>query len=251
MSVEPNEQPEAAGRGPGGERRWRPSLLERLRNYLITGIIVSAPIAITFMIVRWVIAFFDDLVRQFLPQAYRPETYLPFWLPGVGLVVTLVALVLIGMFAAGFIGRAVMRAGERLLGTMPLVRNIYGALKQIFEALLAQSSRSFREVVLIEFPSPGIWSIGFVTGESAVTGAVPGLVNVFVPLTPNPTSGFMIMVRRDRLQHLELSVEDAFKLILSGGIVTPPSGQVTAEPPSARREQPRGVMALEDVQQQP
>ncbi|MGI9499987.1 MAG: DUF502 domain-containing protein [Geminicoccaceae bacterium] len=152
--------------------------------------------------------------------------YLPFGLPGIGLIIMLAFLTLIGFVTAGFAGRTLVRTGERLLSRMPVVRSVYGTLKQIFETVLNQSSRSFREVVLVEYPRRGIGAIGFVTGPTR--GEVQertdeDLVNIFLPTTPNPTSGFLLFVPRKDLIHLDMTVEEGIKLVISGGIVTPKS----------------------------
>lgn len=205
-------------------------LLARLRNYLFAGIIVTAPIAITIFLVVQVVNFFDTRVDRFLPVRYNPETYLPFSLPGLGFLTMVLALIFIGWFAAGLVGRSVMRGGERLLDRMPVIRSVYGTLKQIFETVLAQSSGSFREVVLVEYPRRGIWALGFVT--SGTRGEVQDkterdLVNVFLPTTPNPTSGFLLFVPRQDLVHLDMTVEDGVKMVISSGIVTPPTRTAT------------------------
>jgi len=204
-----------------------PGLLSRLRNYFLTGIIVTAPIAITIFLVWQFITFLDSYVGRLVPVRYNPETYLPFGIPGIGLVVMLAFLTLIGFVTAGFAGRTLVRTGERLLSRMPIVRSVYGTLKQIFETVLNQSSRSFREVVLIEYPRRGIGAIGFVTGPTQ--GEVQertdeDLVNIFLPTTPNPTSGFLLFVPRKDLIQLDMTVEEGIKLVISGGIVTPKSG---------------------------
>ncbi|HET6520300.1 MAG TPA: DUF502 domain-containing protein [Geminicoccaceae bacterium] len=208
---------------PGKPGRF--SLLARLRTYFLTGVIVTAPLAITFYLVWQTVGFIDDRVTGWIPDRYNPETYLPFTVPGLGLLVMLVLLTLIGMLAAGFIGRALVRFGERLLARMPIIRSIYGALKQIFETVLAQSSRSFREVVLVEYPRRDLWAIGFVTGptKGEVQDQTPDdMVNVFLPTTPNPTSGFLLFVPRHDLIHLNMTIEEGIKLVISGGIVSPP-----------------------------
>ncbi len=205
-----------------------PGLLARLRNYLFAGIIVTAPIAITIFLVVQVVNFFDTRVDRLLPQQYNPETYLPFSLPGLGFLTMIVVLIFIGWFAAGLVGRSIMRSGERLLDRMPVIRSVYGTLKQIFETVLAQSSRSFREVVLVEYPRRGIWALGFVTGGT--TGEVQerterDLVNVFLPTTPNPTSGFLLFVPKEDLVRLDITVEEGVKMVISSGIVSPPPRQ--------------------------
>ncbi|MEK0083780.1 DUF502 domain-containing protein [Benzoatithermus flavus] len=247
------------GRGEAHAASERKSFPHRLRNYLFAGIIVAAPIGITLFIVWHVLRYFDQTVSQFIPTAYNPETYLPFAVPGIGLVVILGLLVLIGWFAAGIAGRTIMQTGEWLLDRTPIVRGIYGTLKQLFETMLSQSSRSFREVVMIEYPRPGIWSLGFVTGEA--TGEIGrrhggDLLSVFVPTTPIPAYGFLLFLPRDEVVHLDMSVEDGMKLVISGGIVMPPERpqREPARPPrdderpSAGGEQPHGVLTLEQVQ---
>ena len=206
------------------KKRSRFSLMARLRNYLLAGILVTAPAAITIWLALEFITFVDARVIPQIPGPWNPATYLPFSIPGLGLIQILVGLTLLGMVTAGFLGRLVMGSGERMLARVPVVRSIYGATKQIFETVLAQSSEAFRKVVLVEFPRPGSWAIGFLTGDTAaaVTEAAPGdRVNVFLPTTPNPTSGFLIFVPREQIRMLKMSVEDGIKMVVSGGIVTP------------------------------
>jgi len=220
-----------AHRRPDGGGRF--GLAARLRNYFLAGIIVVAPISITLFIVWQVVRVVDDNVDKLLPSRYNPETYLPFSVPGLGLVLMVVLITLVGMFAAGFVGRAIMRTGERLLNRMPVIRSIYGTLKQIFETVFSHSSQSFREVVLIEYPRRGIWAIGFLTGTTR--GEIqervePQLVNIFLPTTPNPTSGFLLFVPREDVLHLEMSVEDGIKMVISSGIVAPDPATLPVRP---------------------
>ena len=206
------------------------SHLSRVRNYFLTGIIVTAPIAITFAVAMWVINWIDSKVVPLIPIPYNPQVllqnYTGLHIPGIGLVVVLIGLTIIGFLAAGLLGRFIVRVGENLLNRMPIIRSIYGALKQIFETVLRSSSRSFREVALIEYPRRGIWAIGFITTKT--TGEVRSeskedVVNVFLPTTPTPTSGFLLFVPRKDLIVLDMGVEEAIKMIVSAGIVTPPS----------------------------
>jgi uncharacterized membrane protein len=202
------------------------SLGARLRAYFLAGVIVTAPIGITVLLIWQFISFLDSHVASLIPERYNPETYLPFSVPGLGLLITIAFLTLVGFLAAGLAGRTLVRLGERLLSRMPVVRSVYGTLKQIFETVLAQSSRSFREVVLIEYPRRGLGAIGFVTGPTKGEIQVRSedeMVNVFLPTTPNPTSGFLLFVPRRDLVPLDMSVEEAMKLVISGGIVTPAS----------------------------
>ncbi len=211
--------------------RRRRGLLARLRTYFLTGLIVTAPVAITFWILVGFIEFVDGKVVPLIPPAYNPNTYirdvfgLGLDIPGIGLVVVFLGLTLIGFFAAGLLGRMVVRTGEQLVNRMPVVRSVYGALKQIFQTVLESSSRSFREVVLVEYPRRGIWAIAFITstteGEVQSTIADP-VVNIFLPTTPNPTSGFLLFVPRSDLVVLDMTVEEGIKMVVSAGIVTPP-----------------------------
>ncbi len=224
--VGPAKSGSASDPGPSllaEEPARRFSLVPRLRAYFLTGVIVTAPIAITIYLLWNFISFLDRQVGNFIPTHYNPETYLPFSLPGLGLLLMLASLTLVGMLTAGFVGRSMVRLGEALLARMPIVRSVYSTLKQLFESLLTHSSRSFREVVLIEYPRRGIGSIAFVTGPTR--GEIQArsedeLVNVYLPTTPVPTSGFLLFVPRKDLVHLDMTVEEALKLVISGGIVS-------------------------------
>jgi uncharacterized membrane protein len=202
------------------------ALMARLRAYFFAGILVSAPISITVYLAWQLVSFVDARVTALLPTRFNPESYLPFAIPGLGVVVVIIALVLIGAATAGYFGRLLTGFFDAALARMPIVRTVYGALKQIIETVLAQKSNAFREAVLIEYPRRGIWTIGFLTGITEgevrnVTGEE--FINVFVPTTPNPTSGFLLFVPRADIIKLEMPVEDALKMIVSGGIVTPPA----------------------------
>jgi len=225
----------ADGAGDSGVAR-PPSLLGRLRTYLFAGIVVTAPVSITFLIVWQLLDFLDNTASRLIPARYDPANYLPFGVPGIGILIMVVLLILIGWFAAGFVGRSLMRAGERVLDRMPVVRSIYSTLKQIFETVLAQSSRSFREVVLLEWPRRGLWVIGFVTGptKGEIGRHFDGeFVNVFLPTTPNPTSGYLVFMPARDCIRLDMSVEDGIKLVISGGIVAP-DALITAAQPASR-----------------
>lgn len=228
----PESAPPPFGSEPLIRPPKRPGFLTRLRLYLMTGIVVTAPIGITIWLLWAFVTFVDEKVMPLVPPKYNPETYLPFSIPGIGLVLVLVMLTFIGWAFSGFLGRLYVRIGERILERVPVVRHIYGALKQVFEAVLAQKSGAFREVVLVEYPRHGIWVIGFVTSTSK--GEVQNrfretTVNVFVPTTPNPTSGFLLFLPREDLVHLNMTVEEGLKLVISGGIVTPPDRRPALE----------------------
>jgi uncharacterized membrane protein len=197
----------------------------RLRGYFFAGVLITAPLGITIYIAWSFISWVDSQVIPLLPERYNPERYLPFSVPGIGLLIVLVGLTLIGALTAGIIGRLFINTSERLLNRMPIVRSLYSATKQIFETVLAQKSTAFRDVVLIEYPRRGMWAIGFITGTTE--GEVQELtedevVNVFLPTTPNPTSGFLLFVPRSDIISLHMSVEEGIKMVVSGGIVTPP-----------------------------
>lgn len=199
-------------------------LMARLRNYFFTGLVVAAPIGLTLYITRWFIELVDTWFVPLIPQAYRPDVYMPFDIPGLGLIIAIILLTLLGAFTANFFGRAVLNFAERLVDRMPVVRSIYGAIKQIFETVMTQSTTSFREVGLIEYPRKGIYTIVFVTSQSkALVGARYGLdlISVFLPTTPNPTSGFLLYVPREDVRILDMTIEEGAKLIISAGLVEP------------------------------
>jgi uncharacterized membrane protein len=200
----------------------------RLRNYFLTGLVVAGPVAITFYLTWWFVNWVDGFVRPFVPIDYRPETYLPFGVPGSGLVVAFVALTLLGFLTANLIGRTLVDLGERVLGRMPVVRAIYRGLKQVFETLFSASGSSFRKVGLVEFPAPGMWSIVLISQPPSVEIAarLPSEsehMSVFLPCAPNPTTGFFFYVPKHKVIAIDMSAEDAATLIMSAGVVQPGS----------------------------
>jgi len=212
-------------------------LFSRLRAYFFAGILVTAPIGITLYLTWLIIDFIDGQVTPLIPARYNPETYLPFGVPGLGVIVAVVFLTLVGALTAGLMGRWLLRLFDRLMQRMPVVRNIHSALKQILETVLARQSKAFRQVVLIEYPRRGMWAVGFITGDTV--GEVQHLteddvVNVFLPTTPNPTSGFLLFVPRSEVFVLSMTVEEGIKMVVSGGIITPPDRR-----PAALQEQPK------------
>jgi uncharacterized membrane protein len=224
-----------AAKGDQGEHK--PAGIElglgaKLRTYFLAGILVTAPIGITFYLAWLFISFVDDRVTPLIPAKYNPETYLPFAVPGLGLIVVIAVLTVIGAATAGLAGRLLIRLSERILAQMPVIRSVYGAIKQIIETVLAQQSAAFREAVLVEYPRRGLWAIAFITGQTE--GEVQHLteeevINIFLPTTPNPTSGFLLFVPRKDLIPLTMTVEEAIKMVISGGIVTPPDRRPEAE----------------------
>ena len=206
-------------------------LLARLRTYFLTGIVVSAPVGITIWLIWLFVAFVDHTVVPLIPDAYNPSDVLGVSVPGIGVIVVLLVVTITGFLVTNFFGRFMVRMGENMVARVPVVRTIYGVLKQIFDAVLAQSEGAFREVVLIEYPRKGIWVLGFVTSntQGEVQRVTPHeMVNVFLPTTPNPTSGFLLFVPRKDCITLDMSVEEGVKLVISGGIVSPPDSEAVA-----------------------
>ncbi|MEO5337790.1 MAG: DUF502 domain-containing protein [Magnetospirillum sp. WYHS-4] len=210
---------------PNGEHRVpRLGLGVRLRNYFITGILVTAPISLTFWLVWQFVRFVDGKVTPLIPHQYLPENYLPFGIPGFGVVIAVATLTLIGFATAGFLGRLLVRFYEGLLSRMPIVRSVYNALKQIIETVLAQKSRAVGKPVLVQYPRSGAWTIAFMMGESEgeICRSIGGnCVTVYVPTTPNPTSGFLLYLPRDEVMPLSMTSEEAWKMVISLGIVVP------------------------------
>ena len=200
------------------------SIFTKIRGYFLTGIIVTAPVGLTFYVSFLFIGFIDAKVRNIIPVQYHYDNILPFEIPGLGLLFVFIMLTFIGFLTAGLIGRYIIKLGERIIARLPIIRSVYGALKQIFETVLKTSSKSFREVVLIEYPRKGIWAIGFITGDTkgeVQASLKEDIVNVFLPTTPNPTSGFLLFLPRKDLKILNMNVEEGIKMVISGGIVTP------------------------------
>jgi len=206
------------------EMPWRQSLASRLRNYLFAGILVTAPISITAYVAWNVVDYIDTLVTGLIPAQYNPNTYLPFAIPGLGIIILIIGLVLVGFLTANFLGRLAGRIAERVVARLPVVRSFYAAIKQIFETVFSRQTQSFREVVLVEFPHKEMWALGLVVGKSApeVQLKPEELNSVFVP-TMSFTSGYLVFVARKDMTTVDISVEEALKMIVSGGIVTPPA----------------------------
>ena len=203
------------------------SFVGRVRNYFLTGLVVAGPLLVTAWLTWSFINWVDNLVRPFIPPTYRPETYLPWPIPGTGLVIAFIALTLLGFLTANLVGRTMVGWGESLLSRMPIVRPIYKTMKQIFETLFSKNGSSFRQVALVEFPAPGMWSLVFVSmspsGDVAERLPEGEHVSAFMPCTPNPTTGFFFYVLRKDLIVLDISVESAMTLLISAGMVQPDS----------------------------
>jgi uncharacterized membrane protein len=210
----------------GAEEPPSSHLGARLRGYFLTGLIVVGPVAITLYVVWWFINQVDAWVKPLIPRAYLPETYLPFSVPGVGLIVGILGLMLVGALTANLFGRTIVSHGEMMLDRMPVVRGVYRLLKQIFTTVFSKSGSSFKRVGLIEFPRRGLYALVFFAGdppdevEEKIGGGNP-LVTVFMPNGPNPTTGFIVFVSAKEVIPLDLAVEDAAKLVVSAGLVGP------------------------------
>jgi len=223
----------------------RSGVVRTLRNRLFTGMIVALPIATTLWLITTFVSFVDNVVLTLIPNRYmeNPWVNLSVSIPGLGLIIAVLGLILLGSLASNFIGTSVIKAGERLLARVPVVSNIYNFLKQIVTTVAQQSDRSFKEVCLIEYPRPGLWAIAFVTAD--LQGAPyeklgDGYVCVFVPTTPNPTSGFLLFVKREDIEILDMTPEEGAKMIISGGMV---SSNDEADLIETRRPRKRGKAA--------
>ncbi|MBV8429108.1 MAG: DUF502 domain-containing protein [Hyphomicrobiales bacterium] len=207
----------------------------RLRNYFLTGIIVAGPVAVTAYIVWWIITTVDGWVEPLVPQAYLPD--LPFRIPGYGLLFAIIGLTLLGFLTANLVGRSLLRLGEVVLGRMPLVRGVYRTFKQIFETIFSQSGTSFRKVGLVQYPAKGMWSIVFISSEpgTEIAARLPGEqhISVFLPCTPNPTTGFYFYLPRSEVIELPIPVEDGAKLIMSAGLIQPGDPRLKLAPANA------------------
>ncbi len=210
----------------------------RLRAYLLAGILVIAPVGITFYLTWAFINFVDTSVANLLPEEHYAALYSGPTIPGFGLIIAIIFFVIVGWFATNFLGRLFIRLSEYILHRMPVISSLYGTIKQIFETIMASKSQAFREVVMLEYPRKGTWGIGFVTGTTQ--GEVQRVtdketVNVFVPTTPNPTSGYLLFVPKDQLTYLDMSVEEGVKLVVSAGIITPPDHAVIKKKAMAKK----------------
>ena len=197
----------------------------KLQRYFLAGLVAVVPISLTVLVVRWTITLMDQLLLRFIPERFRPEVLFGFALPGIGLLATFLLILLVGVLVTNYFGRSLLHLSERIMGRIPLVKGIFSLFKQVADTVLSADRQGFRKVVLIEYPRRGLWSVGFVTGTSQ--GEVQRVIdqrtiNVFMPTTPNPTSGYYILVPEEDALELNMTVDEAFKLIISGGMVSPP-----------------------------
>jgi len=219
----------AATRGNGKKQKAlrRPSLWHYARANFLTGLVVVVPVVLTIYLTWAFITFVDAKVVPLVPAPYNPRTYFDYDIPGFGLVIFFVFTMIVGYFAKRVFGKQLIRLGEDIVSRMPVVRSIYNAVKQIVETVLSQSKSSFRQACLVEYPRKGLWAIAFVAadtkGEIIERMGGEEMVSVFLPTTPNPTSGFLLFVPRKDVILLDMTIEEAAKLVISAGLVVPPT----------------------------
>jgi uncharacterized membrane protein len=204
--------------------------LQRLRTYFFTGVVIAGPIAITIYITWWFVSSVDGWVKPIVPTIYLPETYLPFAIPGFGLLVAFILLTTLGFLTANLVGRTMWQFSERLLDRTPVVRGLYKGMKQIFETVFSQSGSSFKRVGLVEYPAKGMWSVVFISaGPKGDLGtSLPEsreYVGVFLPCAPNPTTGFFFYLPRDSVIEIAMTPDEAAKLVMSAGLIQPEEGR--------------------------
>lgn len=196
-----------------------------LKRYFIAGLLVLLPLWVTFEAIVFLVNLFDRSLRL-IPSQYHPEMLLGFDIPGFGILVSVVIVLITGMLVANILGNKLLHWWERFLSKIPLVRSIYTAVKQIVEAVVGKDEQTFQKVYLVQYPRHGMWTLGFQTsktrGEAQAKTGVDQVMNLFIPTTPNPTSGFFIMAPIQEVVELEMSVDDALKMVISGGVVVPP-----------------------------
>jgi uncharacterized membrane protein len=215
----------------------------RLRGYFLTGLIVVGPVAITIYVVWWFINLVDAWVKPLIPKAYLPETYLPFSVPGVGLIVGIFGLMVIGALTANLFGRTIVSYGEMMLDRMPVVRGVYRLLKQIFQTIFSKSGTSFKRVGVIEFPRKGLYALVFVSGDPPTEirdklGNGEALMTVFMPNAPNPTTGFVVFIPAKDVTVLDMSIEDGAKMVVSAGLVAPQQDKLKQLAEQAKAKKP-------------
>ncbi len=194
-----------------------------MRRYLVAGLLVWLPLGATFYVIRLLVGWMDQSLLL-LPDRFRPENLLGFNIPGLGVALSLAILLLTGLIAANLFGRKLVNLWEQLLSRIPLVRSVYSAVKQLVETMFADNGKSFRKVVLVEFPRRGLWTLAFLTSEEQGTvqqATGQDVISVYVPTTPNPTGGYFILVPREDVREIDLSVDEGLKLLLSMGAVNP------------------------------
>ena len=197
-----------------------------MKKYLITGLLIWIPLCLTVMLLAWIVTALDNWILPLLPQHLHPQTILGFNIPGLGLLVGAFILFTTGVIGANVLGQRIVRSWEALLGRIPIVKSLYSSIKQVSDTLFSDNGKAFRKALLVQYPRKGIWTIAFLTGTpgSEITQRLGGdYVSVYVPTTPNPTSGFFLMLPSADVFELDMSVDEALKYIISMGVVAPPS----------------------------
>jgi uncharacterized membrane protein len=235
---------------PGGpQERSGGTFFGKIKTYFFTGLVIAAPIAITLWATYWFVALFDRWVKPIIPSIYTPEHYLPFSVPGVGLLFTLICITLIGALAANLVGRTVISYWDYFLNRMPIVRSLYKGTKQIFQTIVAQDGGTFRQVALIEFPRKGLYTLFFISREidGGAIGLEPGrrMYAAYLTTTPNPTSGFLYFFDVAEARILDMPVEDALKFIISCGLVLPDSAGASVSATPLTRETADALVAAD------
>jgi uncharacterized membrane protein len=207
------------------------SVRKSIKRYFITGLLIVVPLYLSVYVFILLVGFMDSLF-DFLPPFLRPETYLPFYVPGTGIIITIIGIFVVGLLAANLLGRKLVDIGEKILARIPFLWTVYKGTKQFMETFFARQREGFRRVVLIEYPRKGLFSIGFVTGKTM--GEIQArteqrMINLFIPTTPNPTSGYYIAIPEKDVIPLTMTVEDAFKVIMTAGMVVPQEGSPPSE----------------------
>ena len=202
------------------------------KRYLIAGLLVWLPLGVTIVVIKFLVELFDKTLLL-IPAAYRPDVLFGVDIPGVGLLVSILIILITGVFVANLLGSKIVKLWESFLSRIPLVRSIYQAVKQIAEAVFGSGDQTFEKVYLIEYPRKGLWTLAFQTsthvGEAQRKTELEDVVNLFVPTTPNPTSGFYIIASKNEVRELSINVDDALKMLISGGVVVPDAQRVEWE----------------------
>ncbi|MGL4637732.1 MAG: DUF502 domain-containing protein [Beijerinckiaceae bacterium] len=219
--------------------------MARIRTYFFTGVVIAGPVAITVYITLWFIGLVDNWMRPIIPAGYRPETHLPFAIPGFGLLVAFILLTMLGFLTANLVGRTMLRTSERLLDRTPVVRGLYKSVKQIFETVFSKNGTSFKKVGLVEYPAKGMWSVVLISAEPTgeLDKALPEkreYVGVFLPCSPNPTTGFFFYLPKDDVIEVNMAPDEAAKLVMSAGLLRPDMHQAKlAEMALIAKQSPR------------
>lgn len=236
MAAEPTPTPVVSPNGSDPRRHWA----RRLRNYLIAGLLIWVPVMVTVWVVRFVSGILDQSI-VLLPPPWRPEAVFGQYVPGFGVVLALLVLFLTGLLARDLVGEKMIEGVEALVRKIPVIGPIYGGAKTFSETVLTDKGRSFKQVVMVEFPRKGTWGLGFLMSEDwdEVRERIgPDMVQVFVPTTPNPTTGFLVIVHRDEVVHMDTTVDEAFKMLFTLGVIPPDPRPKAAENPNLAPQQP-------------